>query len=361
METVDIAGQRLYSQHIKHSENISPAALVSLLGVVQAQDYNGSKWSIGLRLTDITDKYVEDALKSKKIVRTWANRGTLQFVNASDVLWMLELLAPILIKRNARRYRELGLDEQTFIKSENIFEDVLEGSDGIKRSELRIILEENGVSTDGQRFAYILQRASLDGYMHQGIAIKNDPVYHSMNKFSRIDLNRNESLEEISKRYFYSHGPATLKDFVWWSGLAVNDAKIGLESIKSELKKYEIGDKIYWFRGLELNKDSTSQDLPVVKIIPTYDDFLLGYKDRKASINEATKKFLQPKNVTFSPTIIVDGVVIGTWKRRIQGNKVFFKLNHFRKLNALETASLNSEIGGYCKFIDKECGDIENL
>jgi len=358
MKLNEIAIERLESQHMSSNKIRSPAELVSWLVALQAQEYDGAKWSIGLRLKCKSDKYIEKALRSKKIVRTWANRGTLHFINSKDIKWMLKLLAPRLIKRNFRRYQELGLDEETLIKSETILEEAVSGTKGIQRSALKEILKENDISIDGQRFTFMLQRASLDGLIHQGISVKNDPVYHSLWELPSPQLTHDEALKEFSKRYFYSHGPATVKDFVWWSGLTVKEAQTGLKSIESELNSYEVGNKIYWSK---IGRKWKDQALPNVKLIPQYDDYLLGYQDRGASIDETTKKLLQPKYGRFNQVILVNGTVTGTWKRKISGNKVFFKLNNFRPLNGQENGALLSEIKEYSIFIDKECAGIENL
>jgi hypothetical protein len=351
MRLSPISIERLYNQHINLDERQTPEEIVAWLGAVQAQDYYGAKWSVGLRLNGKTDKDIENALKSKKILRTWGNRGTLQFISTSDVYWFLELLAPRIIARNARRYKELGLDDKTLSKSKKIVLDALDGTKGLKRTELKEFLEYNGISTEGNRLSFILQRASLDGLIHQGIAIKNNPVYFSMEDMPDKGFNREDSLKEISKRYFYSHGPATLEDFVWWSGLTVKDAEAGLDSVKKVLKREIIDGKIYWSRSNNLMEDKTS---PMVNLLPIFDDFLLAYKDRGASIDNQIKKLLKPQHGIFSPTIIVDGVVTGTWKRKIMGNKVAMELNHFKKLNKTEYEALNLEITRYSEFLEKK-------
>lgn len=359
MELDDIAIERLESQHMGADWIRSPAKLVSWLMVVQAQEYEGAKWSIGLRLRNKTDKYVENALKSKKIVQTWANRGTLHFVNSKDIQWLLKLISPRLIKRNARRYRELGLDEETLNNSGKILEEALSGTNGIQRSKLREILMESNISTEGQRFTFILQRASLEGLIHQGISVKNDPTYHSSEDLPSSQLTNDEALKEIVSRYFHSHGPATLKDFVWWSGLTVKDAKIGLKSIKSELKMLEIGNKIYWSKINPIDRELKHLTRPNIRIIPQYDDYLLAYQDRGASIGKKIKQFLKPKYGRFNQVILVNGKVTGTWKREITKDNVTFKLNYFRPLKDSENEALISEIEDYSSFIDKNCWGIE--
>jgi hypothetical protein len=359
MESNDIAIGRLESQHMGSNRIRSPAKLVSWLVAVQAQEYDGAKWSIGLRLRNKTDKYIEDALKSKKIVRTWANRGTLHFVNSEDMKWLLKLMGPRLIRRSARRYRELELDEETLKTTGMILEETLSGTNGIQRSKLREILNENKISTEGQRFTFILQRASLEGLIHQGISIKNDPTYYSSEDLPSPQLSNEEALMEISKRYFHSHGPATLKDFVWWSGLTVKDAKTGLKSIKSQLNKFEMGNNIYWSKISPANQEGKLQTWPNIKILPQYDDYLLAYQDRGASINGKAKQLLKPKYGRFNQIILVNGKATGTWERKITKNNVVFKLNYFRPLSEPENKVLVSEIRGYSNFIDKNCAGIE--
>jgi hypothetical protein len=346
-----IAVERLYNQHINLETSQTPEEIVSWLGAVQAQDYYVAKWSLGLRLKGKTDKDIENALSSKKILRTWGNRGTLQFISTSDVHWFLKLVAPRIIARNARRYRQLGLDENTLNKTNKILLNALDGTKGIERTELKQILVENGVSIEGTRTAFILQRASLDGFIHQGIAVKNNPVYYSMEDLPDKESKVDDSLKEISKRYFLSHGPATLKDFVWWSGLTVQDAKDGLNSIKPILKNELINGEKYWSKSSQVRMESKS---PVVNILPIFDDFLLGYKDRGASIDKRAKKILKPKHGIFSPTIIVDGVVAGTWKRKIAENIVTVEVDTFRKLDDTEYEALNLEIIRYSEFLEKK-------
>ena len=163
----NIAVHRLHSQQLEHTCLEKPGEVVRYLGAVQAQDYAGAKWSIGLRLPDGTDAGVEQEIADNVIVRTWAMRGTLHFVAAPDVRWLLALVAPRIIARNTRRYSELELDERTLARSNAVQADTLRGGERLDRRSLLAILEENGISTRGQRAAYMLQRASLDDLICQ--------------------------------------------------------------------------------------------------------------------------------------------------------------------------------------------------
>ena len=350
MNLKEIAIKRLYSQHILNQRFKSPSELVSWLGAMQGQDYAGAKWAVGLRLPGINDEDVEKALKDRTLIRTWVLRGTLHFVAGSDVHWLLELLAPRIIARNARRYRELELDEKTLYRSNNILKNALSDNNQLNRRELLAILEKKGISTEGQRAPYMLQRASIDGLICQGVTHLNNPIYMSMDELPRSrTMEREDALAELAKRYFNGHGPATLKDFVWWSGLLVNDAKAGLELIKHELEKEIINGKTYW-----LSSNLTGRfDSPKVNLLPWFDEFLLSYRDRSASIGaKQVKQMLKSTNGMLSSTIILDGRVVGKWKRTIRKDNILLELKYFRTLNDLEKDALKSEILRYGEFID---------
>lgn len=350
MNLYEIAVERLYNQHIGCQKLKSPAEIVSWLGAIQAQDYAGAKWSIGLRLPGVSDKDVEIALKNGSMVRTWALRGTLHFVAANDFRWIVNLLAPRIISRNARRYRELGLEEEELSECSKILKNALKGGNRLTRRELIKILQDNNISTEGQRAAYILQRASLDGFICQTVLERNIPIFTSTERLPNTELTHEDALKELARRYFISHGPATLKDYVWWSGLLVKDARYGLNAIKSDLEKITVKDQTYWKFPSKLSNKVT---LPKINLLPGFDDYLLSYKDRSASITPKQAKMLKPANGgMFHPTILVNGQVTGTWKRYLRKDQVSVEIKVFRNLNNNENKILNSELRLYGEFLN---------
>jgi hypothetical protein len=247
MDSSETLQYRLHNQQLLDAMFKEPDQLVSWLGAVQAQDYPGAKWSLGLRLPESTDLLIEKSIRKKEIVRTWLMRGTLHFVAASDVRWMLSLLAPRITARNARRYRELGLDESTLARSNEILDGALQDREELSRTELLKILNKNGISTLGQRAAYILQRASLDGLICQNVTTHHNPTYQSLDFVPESKaMKPKDALRELAKRYFTTRGPAKLQDFVWWSGLRIADARTGLEGIMSNLVPETIDSQTYW-------------------------------------------------------------------------------------------------------------------
>ena len=243
-----ISIQRLVSQQLAKIQFKEPGDVVTWMGALQAQDYSGAKWSIGLRLSGVTEEAIEQAIDNKKIIRTWAMRGTLHFVAPTDILWMLDLLAPRVISNNARRYRELELDEVTFTRSNDVIAKALDSDRQLDRPALVAMLEKKGISAAGQRTPYLLQRASLDRIIFQGTMRSNNPTFLLLDKSlpKTKPLKRDEALLELALRYFRSRGPATIQDFLWWSGLSRADANAGLEAIKSELDQETIEGRVYW-------------------------------------------------------------------------------------------------------------------
>ncbi|MEL6526559.1 MAG: crosslink repair DNA glycosylase YcaQ family protein, partial [Chloroflexota bacterium] len=169
--------QRLHNQHITSLHDGNPATLLSYMGAIQGQDPVGAKWSLGLRLPHNTEAHIEQAIDKQSIVRTWLMRGTLFMIAARDLRWLLALVAPRVIQQSQRRYKQLELDETTLAQANEILARAVEDHHRIGRRDLYAILEQHGISTDGQRGFYIVRHASLRGHIVHGHVEGNDPVF----------------------------------------------------------------------------------------------------------------------------------------------------------------------------------------
>lgn len=345
-----IAVQRLVSQQLAHSRLSNPAEVVHWLGAVQAQDYLGAKWSLGLRIENARDSAIEAALTGGTIYRTWVMRGTLHFVAASDIHWMIALLAPQIIAGNARRYRELELDEPTFARSNAILVEALTTGTPLNRTALMVILEAQGISTKGQRAPYLLQRASLDRLICQAATIRNDPTYQLLADAipDRALLDRAAAIVELTHRYFRSRSPASAADFGWWSGLPMADVKRGIAALQAEITEETIEGQSYWW-----HRDTpTAADLPLrAYLLPGFDEYLLSYKDRNASLDMAYLRSLTPPNGMLPSTMVYDGRVIGTWRRTLQKRSVTVTYNPFSALTVDQERNFAEAIERYAAFI----------
>lgn len=348
MPGFDIARQRLYNQHIAGATFRKPCDVVRWLGAVQAQDYLGSLWAVGLRMQSAVEADVEQALADKTIIRTWPMRGTLHFVAAADIRWMLELLTPRVVAASARRHQQLGLDEATFRRSIKIFARALEGGKQLSRGAIYELLERARIPTGGGRGLHILSRLAQDGLICFGAREGKQQTFALLDEVAPAakTMGRDEALAELASRYFTGHGPATLQDFAWWSGLTTKDARAGLEMVKSQFIQEAIEGQIYWLSSSLPGAKDTSA---TAHLLPVYDEYMVAYKDRRAALDPAHAK--QAGNGISSPAIVVEGRVVGTWNRRLKKDAVVIKPSFFAKLNKAETRALARAAERYARFI----------
>ena len=345
-----IAIQRLYSQQLAQTSFKLPGELLAYLVAVQGQEYAGGKWSVGLRLPGGTEMSIEQAIAEKSIVRSWALRGTLHFVAAADICWLLALVAQRLISGSARRYKVLELDERILAHSNEVLAGALQSGKQLTRTELFAILEQNGISTMGQRGVHILQRASLDGLICQGVTQHNNPTFFSLDELppqTKVFV-REEALAELAQRYFTSRGPATLQDFIWWSGLSSADAKAGLGAIQAQFVRETIDDQSYW---LSPTMPTVQENPEMGYLLPGFDEYLLAYKDRDASLDVPRYKRTTPTNGMLPATLVIDGRVVGTWKRTLKKDKVLIEANPFISFSDEENNAFAVAAGRYGEYL----------
>jgi hypothetical protein len=343
-----IAIRRLHSQGLAQAVFNQPADVLAWMGAVQGQDYLGAKWSLGLRMIEATDASVEQALAEKSIVRSWVLRGTLHLVAATDLRWLLALVAPRLIAGNARRYRELELDEATLVRGNDLLAGAVRNAGQLDRKRLLTILERNGISTAGQRGVYLLQRASLEGLICQITAPRNNSIFVSMDGFPPNRLEREQALAELAKRYFRSRGPATLQDFIWWSGLAAAEARAGLEAVRLQLVEETVNGQAYWSAESARTGEAHWEKM---LLLPGFDEYLLAYKDRSASLESPLYNRSTPPNGMLPSTIVLGGRVVGTWKRTIKKSSVFISSDPFEMLASEERRALAEAVDRYARFL----------
>jgi hypothetical protein len=346
---LNIPHQRLHNQLITQSMLTTPGEVVRWLGAVQAQDYAGAKWAIGLRLQDATDDAIEQAFNDGAILRTHILRPTWHFVSPTDIRWMLTLTAPRVNASAASYYRKLELDDATFSRCNAVLIQALQGGKQLTRTELLSSFEQAGIATNDLRLSHIMMRAELDMVICSGGRRGKQFTYALLDERApeAILLERNAALAELSRRYITSRGPSTVQDFAWWSGLTTADARAGFEMVASEFS-YEIVDgKAYWFSSPSL---ITKDRAPTTHLLPPYDEYTIAYKDRSAVIDPAYT--IQTRNGIFSPIIVINGQIVGTWKRTFRKNAALLEMTLFNPLSETETHALNIAINRYGAFLD---------
>jgi hypothetical protein len=344
-----IINQRLANQRISQSDFTTPQQVVEWLGALQGQDYSGAKWSIGLRLTGSTDDQIEQTIADKQIVRTWMMRGTLHLVSVHDVDWIVTLMASRQISSRTRRYQELELGKETLNRSSDLFVKALEKYGTLTRKALRTMLEENGISGAGQRTVHMLQYASLNRLIYQGVTQSNDPTFMLFEVPAKAaSFTDEEALVELARRYFTSRGPATLQDYIAWSGLTVKEARAGLAAIKSELEEASLDGQTYYFPPAA---DVKTQPWPTSYALPGFDEYLLGYRDRTAILDpQYAERVVPGKNGIFYPTIVIEGRIVGTWKRMFKKGTIMITTSPFTAISKAEMAAFEVTAQKYGDF-----------
>lgn len=352
MTTNELIQLRLYNQQISHNPSQTPEEVVSWMCAMQAQDYAGAKWSIGLRLPGKTDSDIEDAIARKAIVRTWPMRGTLHFVASDDVRWMLKLLTPRIISGAAGRHRQLELTEQTFIKSQDILINAMQGGKQLLRNEVYHLLNNSGIPTEGQRGMHIINHLAQIQVLCHGAHIGKQPTYALLDEWVPIStvIDGDEALAELALRYFKSHGPATLNDFIWWSGLKISDARKGLDAVSSLIEKLEVNGKIYW-----CNSDHPKLEaIESIFLLPGFDEYMLGYTDRSLILDQLhASKVVPGNNGMFMPTIVVNGKVEGLWKKVLKKDSIAIEILPFEKFSKAKTKSIIKSARAFSNYAGK--------
>ena len=325
MDLIDIARLRLVNQQITESKFKTVKEIVGWMGAMQAQDFNMSKWAVGIRLPGVNEETINAAIDRGEIIRTHLLRPTWHLVSADDIYWMLKLTASQIKTFMKSRDKELGLTDAVFRKSNNIIEKALSGGNHLAREELVTELARAGIAVDDNRASHLLVRAEIDGILCSGRVKSNKQTYALLpERVKQVKtLEHDEALAELARRYFTSRGPATLQDFVWWSGLPVSESRKALAMIKPDFIDETIDNQIYWFA----NSFSVSGfDRDLLYLLPAFDEFLISYKDRSASLPFEDQKKAVSSNGIFYPIIVLNGQVIGTWKRTIRKDKVMVEI-----------------------------------
>jgi hypothetical protein len=310
---------RLAAQRIAGSGLATATETVRWLTAVQAQDRTGVLTSVALRTSSGTRQGVEAALDAGEIVRSWPMRGTLHLVAAEDLPWMLDVAAPRVVARAAARRAQLDLDESVLEHARALAVAVLAGGRQLPRNDLLAVWNQSGLVTTGQRGYHMLWHLAQTGTVCFGPARAGEQsvvlVEEWIPRPRRLD--RDEALGEWAARYFCSHGPATIKDFSRWTGLIAADVRAGLALARARLASVEVDGVDYLMdpRTSDL-LDACRRHARGVFLLPGFDEFVLGYADRRAALPaEFTDRIVPGGNGVFRPTVISDGQILGTWTR----------------------------------------------
>ena len=346
MNRAALVSRRLHNQKLSAPDFRKPVEVVRWFGAVQSQDFEAAKWALALRMRSATNAAIEEAFNRGTILRTHVLRPTWHFVARDDIRWLLELTAPRVDLRSGPGYRTSELDNTVFKRSHKVLERALRDGKYLSRAELRRKLNEAGVeANDTVRMGHILIRAELDRLVCSGPRIGKQLTYALFEErvSATKTIDRDEALARLTRLYFRSHGPATLQDFVWWSGLTTADAKRGMELVERSVEKETIGEKVYW--SIRSNEALGRSSCPV-HLLPVFDEYFVAYKDREIVFGPPDGT---TSGDTLGPAIVINGVAAGIWKRT--NDKKSIEVKFTRALQKVERVVVEQAVARYAEFL----------
>jgi hypothetical protein len=350
---------RLASQGLAGSGLGSPAEAVRWMTATQAQDLQAALWAVGARVPGAGMSRVRAAIDDGSVVRSWPMRGTLHLVAPEDLRWMLEITNDRLSKGIAGRHRELDITRADIEKCRDIALERIAGEGPVSRTELFAVFDAAGQSTQGQRGIHILGTLCRNAWLVQGPLAGNQQLLVAFDDWIPVsrNLDRQEAIAEFMLRYFTSHGPATLRDFAWWTQIPLTEARAVFEEIRGRLVELLFADTSYWVSpGTASLLDEAVPGQRSVLLLPGFDEFVLGYTDRSLVLSpEHAGKIVPGGNGVFKKTVVAGGEVIGTWARQGTGQSgavVHELFDEAKPLGPGARAALEKAAAQYLAFLE---------
>ncbi len=339
--------QRLSQQRLTHNPLATPGEVVAWLGAVQAQDYAGAKWALAMRMHPTTDALLDEAFDAGEILRTHVMRPTWHFVAPADIRWLLELTAPRVKAKLTYMNRRLELDEALIARSNVAIAAALRDGQPLTRAELGAALARAGIRADGLRLTHLVMYAELDAVIGSGPRRGKQFTYMLLDERApqARTLPPDEALAELTRRYYTGHGPATLHDFAWWSGLTVADARAGLALVGTDLDHEEIEGETYWFAA---SLPPIPEPCQAAFLLPTYDEVLVGFAAFDLT-RRAGRGVIRGN--TFDPSLLIGGQVAGSWKRTFKKGAVLVEYGPFEPLASPGREALHHAARQYGSFL----------
>jgi hypothetical protein len=353
MDREDIAHRRLNSLRIVEPAFAQFEEVVRWLGAVQSQDYPGGKWGIGHRCGGLSDAELDRAFNAGELLRTHVLRPTWHFVLPSDIRWMLELTGPRVHALNTHYSRQFGVHD-VLADGQRLIAAALEQGDHLTRKELQALLERNGIRAERLGLAYVLMYAELNGVICSGVMRGKQHTYALLEQRAPAAqrLSRDEALAELTRRYFVSHGPATIKDYGWWSSLTATDIKRGLDLVGSVLDHEDVDGVRYWF---DPSSSLARAPSPSLFLLQGYDEYFVGYTGASKAVLDLSNASLngpEPQGA-LTHVIVQDSQVVGRWQRTVGKSSASIQVQLLRDV---DDRALKAEVERYGRFLQVPAG-----
>jgi hypothetical protein len=352
---------RLHAQRLtpqQPNEVIGVAQVVKEVCGIQAQDASAATLAVRPRSAELFVADVEQArVQDRTIIRTWGPRGTLHLLASDDIGWLLPLLGPVFVAGDRRRREELGLSEEICVRGMHIIRNVLAGEGSLTRAELVERLATNGIYLEGQARPHLLARAALEGLICFGPDRGAEPTYVLLNDWidqehTGHSLSEDEAYAELTRRYLSAYGPATPGDQAAWSGLSLSKTRAAWQRIEGELMEIETaGSPVWMLKKQSAGLDELPAPTPIVRLLPRFDIYLLGYQKRDLAVSPQYAKRINTGGGIVHPTVLVDGRIVGTWKSKREKNHFVVMVEPFEQFTPEVYEGLEAETEDIAGFL----------
>ncbi len=306
---------RLLGQQLSAPRFKEPAEVVSWFGAMQAQDYRGMRWAVAMRTGRPSYKAFEKAYNEGRIIRTHLLRTTWQLIAGEDYHWMLELCRSKALAglRGWMHANGIDIPEAEKRRIQEFLVETATGKRAVLKEDFDRALKAKGILMDDHRLSYHLRLAEFDGLLCSGDL---HPTKRTLALVSeRIGppamMDHDEALALLARKYFRSHGPASLDDFVWWSGLNIGECRRGMDILGNELDTVRYRKRDYHFLADARTRGFRSGQ---VLLLPAFDEYLIGYKSRHVVLHPAHAPRAHNQSGIFYHVVALDGEIVGNWR-----------------------------------------------
>ncbi|WP_435355389.1 winged helix DNA-binding domain-containing protein [Emticicia sp. SJ17W-69] len=310
MNRAEIIQLRLFNQGLSEPFFDKPDEVIAHFGAMQAQDYSMALWAVGLRMKNANRTFVGSQIDSGSIIRTHILRPTWHLVHQKDIQWMMELSAPNVKKATQYIDKKEGLTDDFFLKAWKIIEQQFKEADNLSKEDMMFCLLKNHIVVSNLLATQIIIRAELEMFLCNGYKKGTYTLFEKRVPPSN-KISKTEAIIKLTQIYFQSRGPATIKDFIWWSGLSTTDAKIGMAELSKKLNSFIHNElKYYYFEP----KNSIAER-SVFALLPCYDEYTVSYSESRCIVLPNNADSSETGNGIFKPILLSENEIIGTWRK----------------------------------------------
>jgi hypothetical protein len=351
---VDFLIERMTRQGLATRSAADAAGVAAAAVGLQAQDVGAARLGVRARSTAVDEVAVVNAIQhDRSVVRTWLMRSTVHLVAAEDLRWMAALYGPVMERNHRTRWRNLGITEAMIETALAHARELLDGR-GLTRHELAAELSARGLElgADGQVPTHVLAALTARGLTCRGADRGRDATFVLIDDWvppapTAPDPTPPDPLAELARRYFRAFGPATAADFTTWSGLPSGAA---IASVRDELTEAEFDGRRGWTLG-------AVEPAPAFRLLPMFDNYLLGYRDRTAMLDPRLHPRVYVGGI-IKATVVCDGRVIGLWRLERSARTAAVRVTPFEPFNRRHHDELDRERADIERYLGRPVGVV---